>query len=57
MRLSLTENLVDIDVHPTIIVPIIGQRDDEMDVVRFRSSDDVVLEDDVRNRARQCRAT
>lgn len=45
MGLSLTENLVDVNVHPSIVVPVVGQRDDEMNVVRFRSSDDVVLKD------------
>ena len=45
MGLSLAENLVDVNVHPSIVVPVVGQRDDEMNVVRFRSSDDVVLKD------------
>lgn len=54
MRLTLTENLVDVDVHSSIIVPIVGQCDDEMDVVCFRGSNDIVLKDDVSNGTRKC---
>ena len=53
MRLALTDNLVDVDIHSSIVAPIVGQRDDETDVVRFRGSNDVVLKDDVRDLAMQ----
>lgn len=57
MWLSLTENLVDVDVHSSIVAPIICQCDNETDAIRSRGSDDVVLEGNVRNptKARQCR--
>lgn len=53
MRLALTDNLVDVDIHSAIVAPIVGQRDDETDVVGFRGCNDVVLRDDVRDLAMQ----
>jgi hypothetical protein len=53
VRLALTDNLVDVDIHSSIVAPIISQRDDQTDVVRFRGSNNVVLKDDVRDLAMQ----
>lgn len=56
--LALTKNLVDVDIHSSIVIPVIGQRDDEMDVVCFRGSNDVVFKSNMRNltNPKECRA-